>query len=117
MAKNQDSSITTIDDAPPATVPVAATTLAVNNDRGVLSGERIELTINQTDGENGREPVFVGLDGIGYQIPRGVPVNVPVELLEILDNAVQTVYESTGTVARPREVKRYSYNTRAVKAA
>lgn len=116
MAKAHDTSITTIDDAPAAPVPVAATILHVNNDGEFLSGERVELVVNQGEGENGREPVYVGLNGTGYQIPRGIPVNVPVEVLQILDNAVQTVYESTGSTTTPREVKRFSYNTRQARA-
>jgi hypothetical protein len=114
MAKATDTSITTIDDAPKAEAPAPVSVLRASDLGADLSGKRVELTINQDSGENGREPVFVGLNGVGFQIPRGVPVNVPVELLEILDNAVQTVYESNGNTAQAREVKRYSYNTRAI---
>jgi hypothetical protein len=38
---------------------------------------------------------------------------VPVELLHILDNAVQVIYEANGATSRGRLVKRFSYNTRA----
>lgn len=113
MAKATDTSITTIDDAPKNPEPTPVQVVRATDLSEDLSGKRVELTINQDSGENGREPVFVGLNGVGYQIPRGVPVNVPVELLEILDNAIQTVYESNGTTAHARDVKRYSYNTRA----
>jgi hypothetical protein len=113
MAKAQDTTITTIDEAPKFIEPVVATELQANNDGDVLSGQRVELTINQGEGDAGREPVFVGLNGTGYQIPRDIPVNVPVELLHILDNAVQVIYEANGATSRGRLVKRFSYNTRA----
>jgi hypothetical protein len=111
MAKATETSITTIDDAPKATEPVATVKLNGKADPE-LSGKRVELTIMQDSGENGREPVFVGLNGTGYQIPRGIPVNVPVEVLEVLNNATMTVYESSAgmTVPKGREVKRFAYN-------
>lgn len=114
MAKANDTSITTIDDAPKHIEPVAVSQLKANNDGDVLSGERVELTINQGEGDQGREPVFIGLNGTGYQVPRDTPVEVPVELLHILENAVQTVYEANGNTTRARQVKRFSYNARPV---
>jgi hypothetical protein len=118
MAKAQDTSITTIDDAPKTIEPVAVAQLQVNNDGDVLSGERVELTIHQGEGDSGRDPVFIGLNGTGYQVPRDTPVEVPVELLQILENAVQIVYEANGNTSRARQVKRFSYNARpAAKAA
>jgi hypothetical protein len=117
MAKAQDTSITTIDDAPKAVESVAVAHLQANNDGDVLSGERAELTIHQGSGEDGREPVFIGLNGTGYQVPRDTPVNVPVELLHILNNAVQTVYEANGNGARARDVKRFAFTSRLVAKA
>lgn len=112
-----ETSITTIDDAPKAVEQPAAKVLRGAADPD-LSGERVELTIHQDSGENGREPVFVGLNGTGYQIPRGIAVNVPVEVLEVLDNATMTVYESTAgvTVPKGRAVKRFAYNVRQQRA-
>lgn len=112
MAKANESTVTTIDDAPQHAEPQPATVLRGADEGDNLSGERIELTILPGEGENGRDPVFIGLNGTGYQIPRGLAVNVPAELLEILNNAKPMVYESSGGTARAREVQRYSYHSR-----
>jgi hypothetical protein len=113
MAKS-DTSITTIDDAPKAVVaPVAAVVLHGADEGDQLSGERVVLTIHPGEGENGRDPVFLGLNGTHYQVPRGVAVNVPAELIEILDNAKPLVYENSGGTAHVREVQRFGYNARA----
>lgn len=112
----KDSTITTLDDAPKNVEPPAAVvTAAVKHDEA-LSGEMVELEIHQGEGEIGKQAVFVGLNGNGYQIPRGIKSIVPIELVHILDNARQTVYESGSgaTSGVGREVNRFSYNTRAV---
>lgn len=116
MAKT-DTSITTIDDAQKAVEPPAAVALHVADQGDKLSGKRIELTVHQGEGDMGKQPLFVGLNGTGFNIPRGIPVSVPVEVIEILDNAMMTVYESVAGLTRGREVKRYSYNTRELRAA
>lgn len=117
MAKNSDTSITTIDDAPKHVEPPAAVVLHGADEGDRLSGKRVELTIHPGEGENGRDPVYVGLNGTGYQIPRGIPVSVPVELVEILENAKPIVYESMAGATRAREVNRFSFNTREQRAA
>jgi hypothetical protein len=38
---------------------------------------------------NGDEPVFVGVQGVGYTIPRGVNVKVTEGIVEVLRNAIQ----------------------------
>ncbi|MNY59661.1 hypothetical protein D3C86_1961320 [compost metagenome] len=55
--------------------------------------------------------MFIGLNGHGYQVPRGVPVLIPVEALEVLENAVMKTYPTEGgIVIGEREVPRYGYN-------
>src|SRR6266550_1033338 len=98
MAKN-DSKVTTLDDEP--TAPAGANTgvdsaaqaaadgvkiLGKNHDTD-LSGERKTITIHQTDTDGGQDAVAIGLNGYAYQIPRGIPVSIPVEVLEILKNS------------------------------
>lgn len=117
MAKANESTVTTIDDPQKQVEPPATVVLRGADEGDQLSGERVELTIHPGEGENGRDAVFVGLNGTGYQIPRGVPVNVPAELVEILDNAKPIVHEGTGGNVRSREVQRFSYNARQVAKA
>lgn len=114
MASKSDTSITTLDDAPKAAVAAPVAVVLSGADEGdQLSGTRVVLTIHPGEGENGRDPVFVGLNGTHYQVPRGVPVNVPSELIEILDNAKPMVYENNGGTAHVREVQRFGYSARA----
>ena len=44
---------------------------------------------------NGDEPVFVGVQGVGYTIPRGINIKVNEGIVEVLRNAIQdTVTQS-----------------------
>lgn len=56
--------------------------------------------------------IFVGLNGKGYLIRPGEPVNVPRGIVEILDNAVETTPQIdpiTRRVVGYRERMRYPY--------
>jgi hypothetical protein len=117
MATPRDTSITSIDDEPKAVVVAKAKNIAVANTGDHMSGEKMEVTIHQGEGELGRQAVFLGINGEGTLVPRGVPCKLPVELVEILDNATMTVYEpTTNGQTIEREVKRYSYTAKAIKA-
>jgi hypothetical protein len=87
---------TTLDDAPAKSTskaaPVAPAVAELIKHNSDLSGKRKVLTIHK--GEQGSQSfVFIGLNGTGYQVPRGLPCNVPVELVHNLRNANQTFYE------------------------
>lgn len=107
------SSVTTLDDAPSkASAPAAkaeAKVLVQHNDE--LSGKRKILTIHAEQGEGGNFAVFVGLNGVGYQVPRGIPHNVPDELVQNLRNAQQTVWENTDGKNVSREAPRFAFST------
>lgn len=52
------------------------------------------ITINIAKGDKklgGLEPVFVGFQGVGYLIPRGIPIKVSPAIVEILNNAITDV--------------------------
>ena len=53
----------------------------------------VTIRIEKEKGKGGDAPVFVGLNGKGYTIPRGRPIKVPAPLCEVLDHALQTLYE------------------------
>lgn len=110
--------ITSIDDAPEtaaaagatAEAPVAGELIQHNE---ALSGVRKILTIHPESGEGGNQAVFIGLNGVGFQVPRGKPWNVPVELVNNLDNAEQTIYERNDKGEMiPRVAPRFAYTVR-----
>lgn len=103
-------SVTTIDDEPATDAPAKKSkVLAVPDHGDNFSGKRLRLTIQSGEGAVGRQAVYVGVNGVGFNIPRDTPVDVPEEVVQQLKNCVQTVYESDekgGT--REREVSRFS---------
>ena len=110
MAGNKQSQVTTLDDdAPAAPAPVAERVDAGVNVVG-LSGQRKTVTIHTTPEDGGSDPVFVGVNGHGYQIPRGKPCDIPVEVLEILNTAHQTLYAAQpGGGVSSRTVQRFPF--------
>lgn len=59
------------------------------------SGKQKKFVINipKAAGPSGAEPAFVGIQGVGYYIPRGINVVVPESVVGVLKTAIQTVYE------------------------
>src|SRR4051812_40275399 len=119
MAKS-NSSVTGLDDDAGATtssneaVATAAATGAVivgANHDSELSGDRRTVTIHPTDTDGGGDAVLVSVNGYAYQIPRGIPVDIPMEVLEILKNAKTTSYKA-GANGAPveRTVQRFAFS-------
>lgn len=109
-----DSTVTTLDDAPatgdaPATTQAAKTTAAkaktgtaaAAKEAGI-GNARKTITIHQGEGTAGRDDVPVFVNGFGFSIKRGKPVEVPVEVIEVLRNAVTTQYENGEAIEVPR---------------
>ena len=103
----KDTTITSIDDEPKAVVLPKTVKVLVTDDGDNMTGERAIVTVQQGEGELGRQAVFLGINGHGYNIPRGVPVELPVEALAVLENAMQTTYENIEGKMTEREVPRY----------
>lgn len=73
---------------------------------------RVRLTIHEQEGAGGNDDVFVSVNEVGYQIKRGHEVEVPPEVVEVLNNAVMTVYEPLKEGGmRERNVRRYNFST------
>lgn len=111
-----NSRITSIDDdsAPDVATPAAAVEGAVvvgKNHDSSLSGKRATVTIHPTNDEGGGDAVFVSVNGYAYQVPRGTPQNVPVEVLSVLKNTVQTlsIAQPKGGVTE-RDVHRFGFH-------
>ena len=99
---SNDTQVSSIDDAPVA--PKASEskstggkrTLKVDGFDIALSGKKKTITIHVSDAEGGQEAVPVGLNGYMYQIPRGIPIEVPEELVKILENAKTSTFHPSG---------------------
>ena len=105
----QQSQVTTLDDPTPESkavdaAPATAADVFIAHNAN-LSGKRKTLTIHTEQGEGGNFAVFIGLNGVGYQVPRGKPWNVPVELVNNLRHATQTIWDGN----TPRESPRFAY--------
>jgi len=114
MAKT--STVTSLDDAESAAVAEAAgakadvVNVAGKNADKELSGKKAVIRIHESNDEHGADAIPVGINGFMYQIPRGKEVRVPVEVLEVLDNAIQRTYiAKDGITTGERNVPRHAY--------
>lgn len=102
-----DSTVTTLEDEKPAAEVAAKTkaekakVTAAAAEAG-LTGKRKTITIHAGEGTAGREDVPVFVNGFGFNIKRGKPVDVPIEVVEVLRNAVTTQYENGEAIEVPR---------------
>lgn len=74
--------------------PTAAPAAPTGNDAGELHRQRAEKKVVIIIEENDHTPPgghFVGVNGVGYQIQVGKEVTVPRSVLEVLDNAKESV--------------------------
>lgn len=114
---SQDSEITSIDDAPAANAatPKAkspkAEVVKPSGSDGASTGKLKTVTIHAAEGEDGNRPVFLSINGYAYQIPRGKPVQVPAEVVEVLSNAVVSTYKVRGGgEVEELQVPRYAFS-------
>ena len=76
---------------------------------------RKTIVVASTGQPNEENPVYVGVNGYRFLIERGKPVEVPIAVLEVLDNAIETKYDQvkdeTGKTIdlRPRDSQKYPY--------
>jgi hypothetical protein len=84
--------------APKAPEPPATKTVRFLAAPGAAGSADIDLQVNDANGT----PRF-------YQFKRETPVVVPVHVLEVVDNAVATVYEQRGNHMVSKQVKRFPY--------
>lgn len=109
MAKAQSQISTLDDDEPVAVVEKPSEVKGANHD-AALSGKKVSLTIHPSEGDGGSDAVFLQLNGYAYQVPRGKPQVVPVELVEILNNAKQTILSfATGGQITERVAPRFAF--------
>lgn len=74
--------------------------------------KRIKIMIPKSDKHDGEEPVFIGVQGVSYLVPRGIEVKVTPAIVEVLKNAITdnvTQDPDTGEVHH-NEVPTYPFN-------
>jgi len=59
--------------------------------KGKKKAKLITINIAKQTGKGGAENAFVGVQGVGYSIPRGIDVGVPPSVVEVLKNARQDI--------------------------
>jgi len=52
--------------------------------------KRVKIVIPEQEGEDNQGDVFISVNGRAYQIKRGFEVEVPPEVIEVLDHAIST---------------------------
>lgn len=83
------------------------------------ASSRINIVIAKTSDRNEVDPVPVGVNGRTYTINRGQVAAVPPEVVEVLRNAMQTIYwqetdPMTGRrITKSREALSYPFEIRA----
>lgn len=94
-----------------------ATTPKATGKAGVVKDEKgrdcMMILIPEEDGPGGQDDVPVGVNGVVFQIKRGQPVKLPLEYIEVLNNAVEYRYPTAGNgqggIAEPRKVPAIPY--------
>ena len=82
----------------------------------IRNAKKVRIIMHNQEGILGNQPVFVSVNGMGYSIPRDVPVVIPVPILKALEDAVETKYyreESNGVFIGPmleRQVRRFPFS-------
>lgn len=79
--------------------------------------KEVRIVIHTQDKPGGEDPVQVGVNGKLMLIPRGEPQWVPESYVEVLNHAVEYVYDeykggpdNLGGLNKPREVKSYPFS-------
>jgi hypothetical protein len=105
-----NSKVSTIDDVVDSEPEVQSQKVHVTDHGDNFSGDKVEITVHQGEGEVGGQPVFLQVNGANVLIPRGIKVEIAEELKHALDNAVYSVYEGAKDGStKERQVKRFNY--------
>lgn len=101
-----------------AKTEVVAQTVAGEADtvRSMLNAQpKVRIVIDQTGDESAPKRVFVGVNGYGFWIERGKPVDVPKAVVNVLRESVKTLYrmeedERGNKVMVGRDVPAYPFH-------
>ena len=74
----------------------------------------VRVQIHTSDKPGGEEPIQLGVNGKLMFVPRGEPVEIPLEYASVLANAREWVYDEyrdgMGGLKKPREVHTYPFS-------
>jgi len=78
---------------------------------------RANPSSHQDASPGAEKDIFVGVNGVGYHIKRGAEVEVPREVVTVLEESVKTVYEQVrnedgSTSMIPRDVPTYPFQVK-----
>lgn len=91
-------------------VMVEATEVIGDNHDEQLSGRKVRVTFYEGREEHEKDAIFASLNGYAYQIPRNVPVDIPIELMNVFQDAKTQVIETVqGGGTRARNVPRFGF--------
>ena len=115
---SNDSKVTSLDSAPAvskanATVEKSTKLVAKSSGNSELSGATTKIKIFAGTEEGGNHAAFVSHNAVAYLIPRDQVIEVPDELIEILENAITTITLTApnGIGVITRDVPRYNFQT------
>ena len=77
-------------------VPDAKVSVVKADDKG----KRTPIILQSTQSD--KRPLIVAVNGFNYSIPRDIRVDVPEEVIEVLNNAVETHYDMEGNKTEVR---------------
>lgn len=69
---------------------------------------KVTIKIHKTGRPDESSDVYVGVNGVGFQIQRGMEVTVPEPVLKVLEDSIQTVYSEVNTADGKSELKAVS---------
>ena len=103
--------------APEKGVLLKAQPEAESNDKDpqdmLRKAPKVKIKIHRTHAGPETDDVYVGVNGIGFQIQRGVDVEVPEPVMKVLEDAVQTVYHKAVLLGKgvlvPNQVPAYPF--------
>jgi hypothetical protein len=82
----------------------------------IAVAKKVKLLIHKTEGDTGSIDVPVSVNGKTWLIKRGIEVEVPAFIVEVLEHAVKDIYvqdEVTKSIVK-REVPSYPYSSTAI---
>lgn len=90
---------------------VISTEVSATNHDDQLSGKKVRVEFFDQKEDGGSDAIFASLNGYAYQIPRGVVVDIPVELLQVFHDAKSAIVETVpGGGSRTRTVNRFNFS-------
>jgi len=72
------------------------------------------INISKQDRPGGSDPAFVGVNGVGYTIPRGINIDVPPSVVEVLRNAKQDIVTQDPDTGQLLHEDVYTYNFQVI---